>query len=224
MNAAKRPTTAVSRLAAKRPITAFSRRTARRLTAAVLGPVALLGALTGCGIAPTGVIEAGEPASGIQPPGKPKEAVVRLFFLSAVGLRPASRPAAGIVDPQQAIDLLLAGPNSAELARGLTTEIGPAVGGAKVVSAPGWIRVMLTSNAGQLTSGAVSQLVCTAASAAEAAGDGSASNVDVTVAGGDTALKPVRCTTPATAVPQPPAPTEAVPAGPSQSTSAPPAH
>ncbi|PWI42245.1 hypothetical protein CK485_21140 [Streptomyces sp. ICBB 8177] len=190
------------------------------MTAVLLGPVALLGALTGCGIAPTGVIEAGEPAGGIQPPGKPKEAVVRLFFLSAVGLRPASRPAAGVVDPQQAIDLLLAGPNGAEVARGLTTEIGPSAGGAKVVFAPGWVRVELASNAKLLTSGAVSQLVCTAAGAAEAVGDGPSAKVDVTVAGGGATLNPVRCTTPATTAPQPPAPTEAAPTAPSPSASA----
>ena len=73
-----------------------------RAAGRVVGAAALLGALvTGCGIPPTGVIEAGEPATGAQPPGQPKEAVVRLFFLSAAGHITTSPPSAINAPPSQ---------------------------------------------------------------------------------------------------------------------------
>ncbi len=180
---------------------------ARRAVAAAV----LLGACAaGCGIPPTRVIEAGEPATGLQPPGRAKEAVVKLYFLSAAGLYPASRPAAGVVGPQDAVQLLLAGPNSAELARGLTTDLPPLKGGVKVGVRPGDVRIALPVSAAALSAGAIGQLTCTAAIAGAVTGIGRADAITVSVSGGGATRGPSRCPASSTAAaPTPTAPASA---------------
>ncbi|AEW97113.1 MULTISPECIES: hypothetical protein [Streptomycetaceae] len=151
----------------------------------------------GCAIPPTGVIEAGQPAVGVQRPGRPKEAVVRLFFLSAAGLTSTPRQAAGVVPPDEAVDLLFAGPSSAELARGLTTDL-PLVGsGVKVVARSGQVVVAVPFDVARLSPGAVAQLTCTAANAAAENRLGTADDVKVSVIGGGTTRGPGTCRTPA---------------------------
>ncbi|MFI9077086.1 hypothetical protein ACIGW8_11420 [Streptomyces sioyaensis] len=73
-------------------------RARRHLPGVVLAGV-LAGALAGCGIAPTDVIDAGEPATGVKSPGQP-EADVLLFFYGPNGLRSATRPAKEPADPE----------------------------------------------------------------------------------------------------------------------------
>ena len=65
----------------------------------------LAGVLAGCGIAPTDVIDAGEPATGVKSPGQP-EADVQLFFYGPSGLRSATRRAKTPADPEQALQML----------------------------------------------------------------------------------------------------------------------
>ncbi len=175
----------------------------RRLTAAAAG-VAALGALAGCGIQPTGVIEAGIPATGVHP-----EATVRLYFVSPTGLQSVTRPASGPVGPQETLDLLLGGPNSAEIARGMTTELAPPIGVAKVVTGEQEVRIVMSTDVTRLTPNAIGQLTCTAASAAAKEGDGAAADIDVRVTSGHTTRGPLRCALPSS--PPTPAPAATAP-------------
>ena len=175
----------------------------RRLTAAASG-MAALGALAGCGIQPTGVIEAGLPATGVHP-----QATVRLYFVSPTGLQPVTRPASGPVGPQETLDLLLSGPNSAETARGMTTELAPPIGVAKVITGERRVQIVLSTDVTRLTPNAISQLTCTAANAAAKEGDGTAADIDVRVTSGRTTRGPLRCAVPA--MPPTPAPATTAP-------------
>ncbi|MEU6013680.1 hypothetical protein ABZ826_06290 [Streptomyces sp. NPDC047515] len=77
--------------------------------------VAALGiALMGCGVQPTGVIGAGESASG------PTRGF-RLYFVSADGLRGVPVPDVKIKDLDSVVKLLLAGPSPAAQGDGLTS-------------------------------------------------------------------------------------------------------
>jgi hypothetical protein len=175
----------------------------RRLTAAASG-MAALGALAGCGIQPTGVVEAGVPATGVHP-----QATVRLYFVSPTGLQSVTRPASGPVDPQETLDLLLGGPNSAEIARGMTTELAPPVGVAKVVTGDRQVRIVMSTDVTRLTPNAISQLTCTAANAAAKEGVGTTADIDVRVISGRTTRGPLRCAVPST--PPTPAPATTAP-------------
>ncbi|WP_432140571.1 hypothetical protein [Streptomyces sp. bgisy084] len=141
---------------------------ARRLVlgGAVIGALAcaLSGALTGCGIAPTDVIDAGEPASGVRSPGQP-EADVQLFFYGPSGLRSATRPAEKPADPETALQLLMKGPNHAERMRGLTSVLSKALAMPHAETREGAVVISLPVSAARLDSGSLNQLVCTAANA-----------------------------------------------------------
>ncbi|GAB3731587.1 hypothetical protein GCM10027598_54760 [Amycolatopsis oliviviridis] len=115
-----------------------------------------LAALTlaaGCGVRPTEVLDGGAPASGI-PDG------MRIYFASDNGLRGVSRPDKEITDLAAAVKLVMAGPNDAELAAGLTdlTAItgefsASAIGGLVTVRLP---KMPVSAVAGM----AAGQLVC----------------------------------------------------------------
>lgn len=154
-------------------------------------PLVLAAALAGCGIEPTGIIDAGAPAGGLKGPGEP-ETDIQLYFLGPTGLRPASRPAKTQPDPQQAIDTLLAGPNAVERARGLNTALPKMDAGVKVTETPDEVKIEVPMNASSVNSAALSQLVCTAASAAVPQGR-PVDSAHVVIQGGGTALAPLRC-------------------------------
>ncbi|MEU6557122.1 hypothetical protein ABZ915_43830 [Streptomyces sp. NPDC046915] len=73
----------------------------------------LLAAVTGCGVQPTGVIDAGEPTSGLTKG-------MRVYFASDTGLRGVSRPDREVTELGSTIKLLIAGPNASEQHSGLT--------------------------------------------------------------------------------------------------------
>lgn len=73
----------------------------------------LLVAVTGCGIRPTGVIDAGEPIAGLTKG-------MRIYFASDTGLRGVSRPGLRMRQLDSAIKLLIVGPNESEQKSGLT--------------------------------------------------------------------------------------------------------
>ncbi|WP_037853550.1 hypothetical protein [Streptomyces sp. NRRL S-340] len=79
--------------------------------AAVLGVV-----LTGCGVPPTGVVEAGGPASGLT-------SGARLYFASAGGLRAVPVGDREIRDLAAVVKLLLLGPPPGGRAGGLTSYV-----------------------------------------------------------------------------------------------------
>ncbi|MFH8404254.1 hypothetical protein ACH4FX_05685 [Streptomyces sp. NPDC018019] len=160
------------------------------LLAAALGGLSA-SALTGCGIAPTGVIDAGEPAHGVKAPGKPAPDV-QLYFLGPAGMRAASRPANAPVGPEEAIQLLLAGPNEAERQRGLTNVLPVLPGRITAEAQDGAVTVRLPVNAKRLDTPSMSQLVCTAANA-NVPGSRRPSDVRVTLVGDGVRVGPMVC-------------------------------
>ncbi|MEV6396208.1 hypothetical protein AB0M39_15770 [Streptomyces sp. NPDC051907] len=75
---------------------------------------ALLLSAVGCGVRPTGVIDAGEPATGLT-------TGMRLYFDSPTGLRGVPRPTGDLKNLESVLKMLLAGPSEAEREQGLTT-------------------------------------------------------------------------------------------------------
>ncbi|WP_310724450.1 hypothetical protein [Streptomyces sp. N2A] len=160
----------------------------------VLGGVvsgALAGALAGCGIAPTDVIDAGEPASGVKSPGQPA-ADVQLFFYGPSGLRSATRPAKAPVDPDQALSLLMEGPNHAERMRGLSSVLPKFPGPLTATTGEGTVVIHLPMNVKLLDSASLNQLVCTAANA-RVPGNKPPDQVMVTLAGDTVRVGPMVC-------------------------------
>ena len=168
---------------------------ARRIMLGALLAGALSGVLaaglTGCGIAPTDVIDAGEPAAGVKAPGQPP-ADVQLFFYGPSGLRSATRPAKAPVDPEDAIQLLMEGPNHAERMRGLSSVLPKFPGRLTTATGRGTVVITLPINAKFLDSASLNQLVCTAANA-KVPGDKPPGEVTVTLIGADIRVGPLVC-------------------------------
>ncbi|MEU4211642.1 hypothetical protein AB0F13_16845 [Streptomyces sp. NPDC026206] len=163
----------------------------RRVVAAVVLSGALAGVLAGCGVEPTGVIEVGRPAQGAKRPGVPvKEA--RLYFGYPGGLQAVSRPAGGEVSAEEAVPLLLAGPNEPERIRGLYSELPRFGGRIEVVTGQGTVTIQLPLDVTRLSPTARSQLVCTAAHNG-VPGDLPAEEVKVVLSGGGKKLADQTC-------------------------------
>ncbi|WP_053847356.1 GerMN domain-containing protein [Streptomyces sp. NRRL B-24085] len=174
----------------------------RRLTCLV----ALVGVLSAaCGIGSTGPVRAGAPASGLREPGSARH-YAQLYFVSPYGLQAVTRGVDVPPTPQQALDLLLKGPDAAERARGLTTEVPPLDGGLAAQGADGAVDLRLPVPVANMTRGGglgLSQVICTAANAQ--ASDGKQSpDIDVRVyeEGYDTPWN-VRCNAAGNIVPVP---------------------
>ncbi|MGK5640024.1 hypothetical protein ACSNOK_17155 [Streptomyces sp. URMC 126] len=159
---------------------------ARRALAATL----LLGTLAGCGIEPTEVIEFGQPATGVRPSGQPAWQT-RLFFAVVTGVTSVSRPADGPVTAEDAVRLMLQGPNEAERARGIYSEIGMR-SGVRVTTAPGRVDITLPTDVTRITRIARTQLVCTAAHN-QVPGGLPWNRVKVTLTGGGKRLDALEC-------------------------------
>ncbi|MFG3280578.1 hypothetical protein [Streptomyces sp. NPDC048111] len=166
-----------------------------------LGAV-LAGALAGCGVGTTGPEQAGAPASGLRRPGS-VEHYAQLYFVGPYGVQAVARRVEAPAGPQEAIDLLLAGPGAAERARGLTTEV-PA--GRPMASAgPGTVDLYLPVPVARMNGGGlgVTQLVCTAANA-QVPGGKQPPEVDVRVhEAGTPGIWTVRCTAAGSVMPVP---------------------
>jgi hypothetical protein len=145
--------------------------------------IAFLGVLsTGCGIGSTGPVRAGGPASGLREPGSATH-YAQLYFVSSYGIQPASREVDTPATPQQALDLLLKGPDAAERARGLITEVPLMDGRLVAQAADGAVDLHLPVPVANMTGGGglgLSQIICTAANA-QAADGKQLSDVDVRV-------------------------------------------
>ncbi|MGW2045740.1 hypothetical protein ACWCPF_11190 [Streptomyces sp. NPDC001858] len=90
----------------------------RAVRRAVLLCVAAPCALVSCGIPTTGVVEAGGPARGIAP-------TLRIYFVHDGALIAVPRSTDAVVDVEQAVLGLLAGPTDTERAARLTTLLPP---------------------------------------------------------------------------------------------------
>ena len=109
--------------------------------------------LTGCGIQPSGVGEAGEPPTGVAPGAT-------LYFIGADGdLEPQLRRTGRLGTVSDAVSLLLSGPGDS----GLRTQIAP-VGTRQVVvtTTSVMIRLMVPLTIDEVTPRGVDQIVCTA--------------------------------------------------------------
>ncbi|WP_052434201.1 hypothetical protein [Streptacidiphilus melanogenes] len=135
--------------------------------------------LSGCGIPATGVIQSGEPATGVTPAGPV------LYFVIDGHLVPTSPPVATPTDTGATVKLLLSGPDLRERRLGMTTALydvpAPAisVNGAEVT-------LQLSAGTRPLPAIAIRQLICTVAAARLTADpDTAATGVTVVVAAPD---------------------------------------
>ncbi|MCH5676781.1 hypothetical protein [Streptomyces gilvus] len=113
--------------------------------------------LSGCGISSTGVVQSGDPASGVPP-------FALLYFVRDDRLVPVPRPIGDPVDVSTALELLLNGPDATDRRHGLTTALTH-------VPAP-WtstdgaeVSLRLPPGTGPLPPIAARQLICTVAEA-----------------------------------------------------------
>jgi hypothetical protein len=166
--------------------------------------VSALCALTSCGIPSTGVVEAGGPASGVEP-------TIRVYFVSGGALVAVPRRTVAPVDVESAVQVLLQGPNDAERAKRMTTLLPllavsptfapspalPTDGAArapreaarppdlvKVTARDNRVSIEVSALAGKLTDLAAAQLLCTAVGAQRGADPGAEPD-PVTVTGPD---------------------------------------
>ncbi|MER7955955.1 hypothetical protein [Streptomyces sp. NPDC096030] len=162
----------------------------RRPRALFTAPVLLLAvSLSACGVQPSGVIGAGEPATGLTKG-------LRLYYVSASGrLEGVSRPDTTISEVGAALKLLSAGPTEAEQQRGLTS----LVGGFSYRATGEEARVTLSSPDASFTGNrrddlVNGQLVCTLARAQSVLHPGiRPDDVQVTLSGTGGPLGPYRC-------------------------------
>ncbi|MFJ4411742.1 hypothetical protein [Streptomyces sp. NPDC088910] len=122
------------------------------------GPLACLAsaaALAACGVPPTSVIQAGEPAVGMTPG-------VSVYFLSGDTLRAVPRRAPDAAGPVVALRLLFAGPGDADPTT-LTTRL-PSLPRPPVIAFDGVTTVVrLPAGVDRLSPLAMDQVVCTVA-------------------------------------------------------------
>ncbi|MEU6264920.1 hypothetical protein [Saccharopolyspora shandongensis] len=154
---------------------------------AVLAAVALLvSALAGCGVQPTDVLGAGEPATGL-PQG------MRVYFASDSGLRGVARPGVEIDDLRVAIKLLLGGPNETELHSGLST-LSRDDQELHATSDRGQVTVELPDTPVETSPGIFTgQVVCTLARAESLLHGVRPDEVQVTLVGPNRTVGPYRC-------------------------------
>ncbi|MCL7364292.1 MULTISPECIES: hypothetical protein [Streptomyces] len=170
MNPSARPRTAAP-APRTRPRDGRPGRGARRALPVVL---AALLPLAACGIPETGVVEAGEPATGVLQPGvtavpseTAPEAVplvkVPLYFVEDGALTAVSRTVAAPGDLGSTVLMLFKGPDAQERGRGLTTELPPAAVAPTIRTDGTAVTVQLPRTAAGLSDTAVDQLACTVA-------------------------------------------------------------
>jgi hypothetical protein len=130
-------------------------------------------AVAGCGVRPSDVIPAGDPPSGAVAP----TTTITLYLVKNGRLSAVTRPGRRL-SQADTLALLAAGPTAREQAHGLTTDVPPEAGPFSVTAKPaGHLVVNLSTPAGELSTLAVEQIVCTAAATVPE------SPVQVTVAG-----------------------------------------
>lgn len=128
----------------------------RSLRSALLFTTAFL--LSSCGIPETGVVEAGEPATGIRP-------AQVLYFVGEGTLVGVRRHASGPLGIEAAVEMVFRGPDAPERSTGMTTELPTLTAVPTVRTDGGRVSIELPSGTGPLTETAVAQLVCTVADA-----------------------------------------------------------
>ncbi|WP_327371050.1 hypothetical protein [Streptomyces sp. NBC_01217] len=156
----------------------------------------------GCGIQATDVVEVGEPAIVVVPPGDEQSTL--LYFVSSSSanlLMPVVRPIALTSEDgsagsgqersvsDKAITMLFDGPTKAEAETGLRTELPDTRPALSLTLGPGGVSVRVNIAVTELSEVARQQLICTVAQARTA--DRSAA---VKVTGSDGVIGPAHCT------------------------------
>ncbi|MCD9141179.1 GerMN domain-containing protein [Streptomyces albireticuli] len=131
---------------------------------AALAALLLTGTLAGCGVTSTDVIEVGQPASGAKRPGTTQEKGARIYLMSPTGVKSVPRDAKTKLGAEDAVALLLNGPEPDERVRGLYSDL-PRMRADQVHVTTGTLRVsvQMPFNVLRLSPVARSQFVCTAA-------------------------------------------------------------
>lgn len=126
----------------------------------VLALLLLGGALTACGVRPSGVIRGAGPPHGQVNPATS----VTLYLVSNGELSPVRRQSHGPLSRADVLALLANGPSRKERARGLTSEVpSEAAPFAVITRRPGRIEVSASVSADELSDTAADQVVCTVA-------------------------------------------------------------
>jgi hypothetical protein len=113
-------------------------------------------ALAACGVPPSSVIQAGEPAVGMPP-------AVSVYFLAGDSLLAVPRPGPSSAGLTTALRLLFEGPPAATGITRLTTELPPLPGPPTYTVKGTTVVVHLPADVDRLTRLATEQLVCTVA-------------------------------------------------------------
>lgn len=114
--------------------------------------------LSGCGIPSTGVVEAGDPATGLRP-------LTLVYFVQDGALIPVARSTVEPAGVDMAVKLLAEGPAGPERLDGVTTDLPLPIFFRSVrVQATG-VSIEISGDARPLSRIAVRQLVCTATTA-----------------------------------------------------------
>ncbi|MDI2129472.1 GerMN domain-containing protein [Yinghuangia seranimata] len=122
--------------------------------------------VTGCGIPPTGPVDAGVPGTGILAPAEAGHpGVVYVYLIRDRRLVPVSRSTPDGGGPQAALDLLLAGPSPQDREKGLVTALPKALVSARVTPGSRVTRVDIPTAVPQPSELAIQQLVCTVSDA-----------------------------------------------------------
>ncbi|KRV50634.1 hypothetical protein AQ490_16405 [Wenjunlia vitaminophila] len=172
-----------------------------RLTRAGVLASGLALLLCSCRIPATGVIEAGEPASGVKPRA-------RVYFVRDGALAPAFRSAGliGPFEPELALAVLLKGPVPAERAEGLDTALPLLPTLPELDRDDGTMWIEMPPGSPVLSELAVAQVGCTVLAAEDLTAP-AGQRVDAVVvvdAEGQRAVKPKDCAAPTPGLPHPP--------------------
>ncbi len=154
-----------------------------RCIAGALASFALVG-LTGCGVQPTDIIDAGEPAIGVS-------AGPRVYFLHDTSLRDIQRTTGRLGSLQAALDSLAEGPTPAERDQGMTTQI-PA-GKLHLDLSTGNYLVVAPSTSSPLSKAGMGQIVCTVAAWQSARHGDHLAETQVSIANGQHEFGPYTC-------------------------------
>jgi hypothetical protein len=146
--------------------------------------LAALVTVTGCGVRPSDVITGGAPPSGAVAPAT----TITLYLVKDDRLSAVTRPGGPPLSPADTLALLAAGPTAREQEQGLTSDVPSSAGLFSVTGrSAGHLVVTLSGPAGELSTLAVDQIVCTAAATIPR------DSVQVTVAGGGQSVGPREC-------------------------------
>lgn len=143
--------------------------------------------LSSCGIPSTGVVEAGEAATGIRP-------AYVLYFVRQDTLLGVRSQVPGIFDIGTAVELLFRGPDAILGRKGLTTELPRLTSPVTVRANGARVSVELPRGTRPLTRTALAQLTCTIADARLVASAGSGSGGGGESGSGNDTASPTKVT------------------------------